>query len=92
MAGVERGEMKRNQKIFIGIMIAVAMLFTGMLGCSTSQCAKFQAAYGAAQAGYTQAVTSGVNTAKVDKWRWTADALAASVNFWCASQTELVAE
>lgn len=66
------------------VILTVAFATLALVGCSTTQCAKFQAAYGAAQAGYTKAVASGADTTQVDKWRWTLDALMASVNFWCS--------
>ena len=74
------------------VILTVTLTTLALIGCSTTQCAKFQAAYGAAQAGYAQAVASGASTTQVDKYRWTIDALAASINFWCAAQTELPQE
>lgn len=68
------------------IILTVTLTPLALVGCSTTQCQKFQSAYGAAQAGYAQAVASGANTTQMDKWRWTLDALKASVTFWCSTE------
>ena len=70
---------------FVRLFVLLVLLVVGSLtfqGCSSTQCAKAQRVFDAANAGYDNAQAAG-KTGKADEYKWAADSAEAMLMMWC---------